>query len=808
MLLLPLALALALALARATSPVGTVKNGTCGATSVGPDCNTAPKGSFPGLDTMAACVAKLKGCKMANYVSFSPPAPLGWGDCSWYNAASCDFDHLCSGGCATLPPSPAGCPMLPTLKCSFTSEVLKTPGPSPGPSPPGPPLAPRENVTVNIDWSKIVMTANTSATVEVDVMPFLSRVENRGGSFDAYYSALTNLGSAFVRFSPWFPYPQVVVPELTPSDCTATKPATNWNSTLFDGIVRDFMAAVCGDDAVSGNCANERSVAQQLSTMPDWLYKDAYPVPPGIINDDPWEYNGFTSYNRGTSLVNESCVPLAKYMARVVSHYTNGGHTDECGHWHPSGFHYDWAVLSVLNENEHNTGQSRYTICYDAIRTEVRKFNTRIQLAGPEVVGASYAVGFLDPANHAAGAGAPDIMSHHAFLGYGSGSVSFAPAIDKFMTNDVLPLVQQRNKVAPETPMVLNEWIPFLTDWCDPDDAAALFEKHGDNLARDPRAMGCPNWQDPKTTGLRANRATLGWNNAASAFAYGYGRLALQGYKYVGADQLIGGPWPDNEPAVSCLDWTTGQENAKYWSIHMLAHSLGTDSKDFAHATYTRPKSPLKGPVPVPPPGPMPKSCHVAPPGTTYKWGAGNLFPNKPHHGGNWGPTMTSPAQCCALCQSFKNCSYWTYSAGGTPTKPICYAMPGGCCFMNTADGAAGKQMTCPVCTAGSAKALPPPTGGDLIFALPFSRKDAKRCGVLLVSKVAAPLRVSLVANSKLRGGSMFQNASANVLDGTVDGVVLDSEPGFVPPVARQLDDDGTLLLGPFGVAIVDVVCE
>ena len=154
---------------------------------------------------------------------------------------------------------------------------------------------------------------------------------------------------------------------------------------------------------------------------------------------------------------------------------------------------------------------------------------------------------------------------------------------------------------------------------------------------------------------------------------------------------------------------------------------------------------------------------------------------------------MTTPAQCCALCHSFKNCSFWTYSAGGTPGKPICYNMPGGCCFMNTAAGAGGKQMTCPECTAGSAKALPPPTGADLIFALPFSRKDVRRRGVLLVSKVAAPLRVSLVeTGNKLGGGSIFQNAQANVLDGTVDGVVLDSEPGFVPPVARQLDDDGT----------------
>ena len=42
-----------------------------------------------------------------------------------------------------------------------------------------------------------------------------------------------------------YPYPRVVVTELTPPDCTATQPATNWNSTHFDAIMRDFMTAVC-----------------------------------------------------------------------------------------------------------------------------------------------------------------------------------------------------------------------------------------------------------------------------------------------------------------------------------------------------------------------------------------------------------------------------------------------------------------------------------------------------------------------------------------------------------------------------------
>lgn len=65
-----------------------------------------------------------------------------------------------------------------------------------------------------------------------------------GGPFDAYYEALSNLGSEYVRYSPWFPNPRVVVAELTPSDCTKDQPATNWNSTYLDAIMRDFMTCV------------------------------------------------------------------------------------------------------------------------------------------------------------------------------------------------------------------------------------------------------------------------------------------------------------------------------------------------------------------------------------------------------------------------------------------------------------------------------------------------------------------------------------------------------------------------------------
>jgi hypothetical protein len=47
-------------------------------------------------------------------------------------------------------------------------------------------------------------------------------------------------------------------------------------------------------------------------------------------------------------LVDTSCGSMARYMGRLVGWYTAGGFTDECGHFHESGLHYDWYLLRGL----------------------------------------------------------------------------------------------------------------------------------------------------------------------------------------------------------------------------------------------------------------------------------------------------------------------------------------------------------------------------------------------------------------------------------------------------------------------------
>eukprot|EP01045_Picozoa_sp_COSAG04_P015523 COSAG04_NODE_1231_length_7676_cov_2.067705_4_plen_250_part_00 len=211
----------------------------------------------------------------------------------------------------------------------------------------------------------------------------------------------------------------MVVLELRPPDCTATKPATNWNSSAFDAVTADFMQAVCGPLALEGQC--EHSVAIQLATSPSWVWVNG--TDPDTLPDDPWipVGHGVGTYNAGTALKDESCKPMAEYFARVVSHYTAGGHHDSCGHWHPSGFHYNWSIVSFFNENEHAIGGERYTRCWDQLRPLLEKISPQTRLEGPETGGgipASYK-DFIDPASHTDHR-APELYSFHVDGGGGS----------------------------------------------------------------------------------------------------------------------------------------------------------------------------------------------------------------------------------------------------------------------------------------------------------------------------------------------------------------------------------------------------
>ena len=93
-------------------PVGTISNGTCAPTKYhGTDCDTHASGYFSGVATLAACAAKVKPCKMGNYIT--------WGatdhSCNWYQ--ECDFAHLCKDCSKDTGPNCPGTPPNPGPKC-------------------------------------------------------------------------------------------------------------------------------------------------------------------------------------------------------------------------------------------------------------------------------------------------------------------------------------------------------------------------------------------------------------------------------------------------------------------------------------------------------------------------------------------------------------------------------------------------------------------------------------------------------------------------------------------------------------------
>lgn len=344
------------------------------------------------------------------------------------------------------------------------------------------------------------------------------------------------MGAEYMRYSPWLGYPRVVVPELEKTKCQGSE----FNSTLMDGIMADFMTAVCGPKAAEGECG--LSVSQQISTMPAWLYQGGTNM--STVPADPWQYptGNMGNYGDGSTLHDQTCMEMARVAARFTGWYTAGGFTDECGKHHASGLHYKWTYISVLNEDEHSMTPENgveYTKCFDAWKAEIAKVNPDVVLIGPETYymkdnppgrnSLAYNQYFLNASNHADGKSPAVISNHNAvrdFDGFDSWFRAFAE-----------PLYHMRNELAPQSEMVLNEVVLGVSDWCDTNG----------------KKESCPNWMDQASQGRRANRQTLSWNHDATVFAYNFARLSELGYLYVTSDQMVGGPWPDNYPSVSSL---------------------------------------------------------------------------------------------------------------------------------------------------------------------------------------------------------------------------------------------------------------
>jgi hypothetical protein len=383
---------------------------------------------------------------------------------------------------------------------------------------------------VVVNWGQVEQVSKTTPTLQVVVNPPLRRgspIHNR------VFEALHNLGADYVRYVPWLPYPKLAVAELEPP----ANGKTSWDFSLIDPMMEDFMNATAG-----------HSVIINFSTIPEWMWKTPKPVPyPSNPDQVDWHYE------QGTQLVDPSMKQVADYYARLVSWYTKGGFTDEYGHKHTSGHHYEiqyWEVLNEIN-GEHQMSAPFYTALYDKIVAAIRGVDPKMKFVGMAYGGtdAAFFQYFLDHHHHQPGIPL-NMISYHFYAGPTAGQdlndwqYTFFDQADHFL--DVVRYIQvMRQRLSPETQTDTDELGCIL-----PYDTA-------DHLIRK-----IPNGY---------------WNLCGAMYAYLYAGLAHQGIEVAGESQLVG--YPTQFPGVSMVDWVSGQPNARFWVLKLLHDNFGLGDK-------------------------------------------------------------------------------------------------------------------------------------------------------------------------------------------------------------------------------------
>ena len=134
-------------------------------------------------------------------------------------------------------------------------------------------------VKVNVNWDRVIRVSQTTPTLQVVVNPPLRR-----GTpvHDNAFKALRDLGTDYVRYVPWLPYPKLGIAELEPP----ANGKTSWDFSLIDPMTMDFLEATKG-----------HSVILNFSTIPQWMAKTDKPVRyPDDPNQVTWDYTQGTEF--------------------------------------------------------------------------------------------------------------------------------------------------------------------------------------------------------------------------------------------------------------------------------------------------------------------------------------------------------------------------------------------------------------------------------------------------------------------------------------------------------------------------------
>ena len=349
-------------------------------------------------------------------------------------------------------------------------------------------------------------------------------------------------------------------------ECSIAYNYSNWNFSLLDPLMEDFMNAVNPKNAANKTVIN-------YSTIPNWKYMN---VSYGAgIADSP--YDTSFGYNIGTELIDPTAQNIGEYFGNLISYYKNGGFTDEYGNNITSSYNYNidtWEVLNEPNSEHHNTPQS-YTKLYDAIVTGIQHIadpDKKIKFIGMALGGDSkeWFEYFLNKSNHKPGI-PMDYVSFHFYAGCSNRTdpdtyQQFFPRVDSFV-QQVRNISQIRDKLSPSTKFDIDEIGVILK--ADNSDSAPI-------------------------------PPPIYWNAAAAMFAYLFPQLVIEGVDIMGESQLMGyppypaqqfpanqgSPLPPQYPSVSEIDWETGKGNARYWLLKLLIDHFNVGDK-VVNTTFT-----------------------------------------------------------------------------------------------------------------------------------------------------------------------------------------------------------------------------
>ena len=381
---------------------------------------------------------------------------------------------------------------------------------------------------VTISWDKIIMVSKTTATLQVVANPMLRR---NSPIYEGAFNALKSLGADYVRFVPWYHYPQMAVAELQPPSDNKTF----WNFRQIDPIVEDFMEAT-----------KDHFPVMNFSTIPAWMFlteqKVEYPSDSNLV---------CRTYNQGVELRDTTIKEITDYYVRLLSWYTKGGFIDEAGEYHKSGYFYNIPYWEILNEPdiEHRLSVQQYTRIYDAIVIALKKVIPGTKFIGMSLANESdpgWFEYFLDSTQHTGGV-IPQILSYHfygkpdfkeqAIEGY---QYSFYNKADAFLDR-VRYIENIRKRLAPQSLTFINEVGNILGD------------QQGASIPEDY------------------------WNLSGGMFAYIYIELAKMGIDVLGESQLVG--FPTEFPSVTMIDWKNGQVNARFLVLKLLKENFAPGDK-------------------------------------------------------------------------------------------------------------------------------------------------------------------------------------------------------------------------------------